>query len=218
MRRIDAANVAMEPLWQAPAVTSSEAAQAVAVDPWEAERAAAFEAASREGHALGLKRAKELFDAESSAWQARRQKELDEIERQLVAARCQLDGLIRAILDQMELQASRAEELALEVAYAALTKLLGEQYQSGDVLHALVQDGIRHAGHAVSTVRVSTDDAGQLRGLEIEVVADPRLSPGQCVLETGYGQHAGGLDIRLDALKRAFLAGLARHRDPGAGA
>ena len=218
MRRIDAANVTMEPLWLAPAVTPSEAAQDVAVNAWEAERAAVLEAARREGHALGLKRAKELFDAESSAWQASRQKEFDEIERQLVAARGQLNGLIEAIPGQMELQALRAEEVAMEVAYAALTKLLGEQYQDGDVLRALVRDGIRHAGHAVSALRVSADDAAQLAGSEIEVVADPRLSSGQCILETAYGQHACGLDIRLDSLRRAFLAGLARHRDLGVGA
>lgn len=215
MRRIDAANVSMEPLWQAPAVAPGEAAPATTIDPWAAERAAALEAAYREGHALGLKRAKELFETESSAWQAARQKELDELERQLVAAQGRLNDMIRAIPAQMERQAARAEEIALELAYAALVKLLGEQYQGGEVLSVLVRDGIRKAGHAVSAVRVAAADAARLADVEVRVTSDAGLSPGQCVLETAYGHHACGLDVRLESLRRAFLAGLTQHRESG---
>jgi flagellar biosynthesis/type III secretory pathway protein FliH len=218
MRRIDAANVPMEPLWQTPAVAPCGMAPVAAVDPMEVERAAVLEAAYQEGHALGLKRAKEVFDAESSAWQAARRKELDELERQLVAAQGRLGDLIRAVPVQMERQAERAEEVALEVAYAALAKLLGEQYPGGEVLRALVRDGIRQAGHAVSALRVAADDAAHLADMEIKVIPDAGLSPGQCILETACGYQACGLDVRLDSLRRAFLAGLAQHRGPGSGA
>jgi flagellar assembly protein FliH len=215
MRRIDATEVAMEPLWQAPAAASNEITPGAMVERLEAERGAVLESAYREGHDLGLKRAKELFEKESSAWQAGRQKEIDDLKRQLDAAHARLEGLIKAIPGQVIRQAEQAEDIAIEVAYAALAKLLGDQYQGGEVLRALVHDGIRQAGHTVTAIRVASVDAGQLAGMEIPVIADARLSPGECVLETAYGHQACGLDVRLDSLKRALLLGLVRHRDSG---
>lgn len=218
MRRIDAAGVAIEPLWQVTAAVSNPVNSGPTVDQLEVERAAVLEAAYREGYELGLKRAREAFEKESSAWQAGRQEEIDGLKQALGAAHARLESLIEAIPEQLSRQAGQAEEVAIEVAYAALSKLLGDQYRDGEVLRSLVRDGVHRAGHTINALRVASEDAEQLIGLEIPVIADARLSPGECVLETAYGHQACGLDVRMESLKCAFLLGLARHRDSGKGA
>lgn len=51
--------------------------------------------------------------------------------------------------------------------------------------------------------------AQALASAEILIEADARLQPGQCRIESPLGIDDAGLDVRLDALRTAFLQGLA---------
>lgn len=220
MRRIDPAGVTMAPLWQAagsPSPGLEPGLTDAAAGRQGEELAAAQEAGYREGYAYGLKQAQERVDRDNQAWRSRQQKELDEARRQLDAERARVATLVESMSTEMERQAIEAEETAVNVAYAAIVKLLGDGYRDGEVMRALVRSAMAQAGHAVESVRVAEADVELLGALDsIMVVGDPRLSPGQCVLETRCGHHETGLDVRLDALKKALLSGLARHRERGA--
>ncbi|HTD29841.1 MAG TPA: FliH/SctL family protein, partial [Xanthomonadaceae bacterium] len=110
--------------------------------------------------------------------------------------------------------AEDAELLAVEVAFASVTRLLGDKSADRSLMGELCQRIVHEYGHPPATLRVSEADMPLLASIElgIPVEADRRLAPGQCVIDTARGQFESGLDVRLEALRRTLLATLAEHR------
>lgn len=125
-----------------------------------------------------------------------------------------LNALLAAVRDAARRQAADAEETAVEAAYTATLHLLGEKAAEHELMRELCRHALKAHGQDSITVRLSEAD---LESLDLQVsdvrfVADRHLRPGQCVIESPRGEFETGLDVRLDALKRAFLDGLAAHR------
>ncbi|MCC4590146.1 hypothetical protein LL974_03230 [Xanthomonas campestris pv. cannae] len=198
--------------------------------PWHAVRAAAMDAPpSPSAEAL----LQEAFAAASErgyreGWAAAQQDAADEIQREIAAAteqlrasayeererltqtRHQLEALFAGLTQAIEAQANSAQEVAVEVSYAAVAKVLGQQYANRTLMQAICQQAVQTAKHRVAAVRLAPQDAALgLAGLS--VIADSMLSAGQCVIETAAGHYEIGLDVRLEALKVALLAGFAAH-------
>ncbi len=179
----------------------------------EAQQAAAVERGYQEGHARGLAQAQERVRQENQAWRQQRERELDAAREQFEQARERLESLTRQLPVQIAAEAARAEELAIETAYAAVTRLLGSDYIERNLMPALVRHAMGSLEMRVDAILLSAQDVELLQGMEnLNVAVDARLRPGQCRLETRLGSYDTGLDVRLDMLRQALLSGLAEHR------
>ncbi|WP_369914760.1 FliH/SctL family protein [Xanthomonas sp. NCPPB 3005] len=200
--------------------------------PWHAARAAAMDASSGPSADDSLQ---EAFAAASErgyreGWAAAQQDAAGEIQREIAAAseqlragadeererlaqtRRQLEALFDGLTEAIDAQARSAQEVAVEVSYAAVAKVVGEQYAKRSLMQSICQQAVQTAKHRIAAVRLSPQDAVlELADLQVDLIADPALSAGQCVIETAAGHHELGLDVRLEALKLALLAGFAAH-------
>jgi len=128
---------------------------------------------------------------------------------------------VAGALETLKLQSSRLAEQAradaLEIGFQVARKVLEMELSAGaEPLFALVKAAIRRAGDSRRiAVRVAPEDASTLQGeagraaldgvctARIEVFPDPALRPGDCLVETDYGQIDGRLETRLAELRRA---------------
>ncbi|MGX9720058.1 FliH/SctL family protein [Stenotrophomonas acidaminiphila] len=216
MRRIDADAITAAPLWSASPAPVMEAGRDQAAEDAarrEADYRAAVEQGFQKGQAEGLAQAQKTAQAQAAAWQQERELELSRAQAQYEQARKTFESLVVNLEECIRAEAARAEELAVEVAYGAVARLMGEGYAAGTLIPALVRHAMLEVDAAVETVLVSRQDAAMLDGHEgICFEVDGRLLPGQCRLRTRLGSYDSGLDVRLDMLRTALLAGLSEHR------
>ena len=164
------------------------------------------------GYRDGLARA--TAEAETAAiearvnWEAQAQVQLDTALAELTTARERLtvaaDALNVACLDERDW----AVGLAVEIAYAAVARLLGERHAQNDLIGALCARVVQDIPERPLRLRVSPDDveavSAHVRGMSVD--GDERLSRGACVLETPRGRVVAGLAERLSVLRDTLLA------------
>jgi flagellar assembly protein FliH len=131
----------------------------------------------------------------------------------------------RAAIDMLRIETQRLAEQAradaVEIAFQVARKLLETELASNpEPLFGLVRTAIQKLGDARKvTVRVCPADLGllksedesrfvQMRVAQVELVADPTLSPGDCVIESPVGAVDGRLSVRLAELRRAVAEAL----------
>jgi flagellar assembly protein FliH len=106
-----------------------------------------------------------------------------------------------------------AEEAMVEIAFAAVCKVLGEAAASEEGVRAMVQEAMRQIRAKEGLVlRVAPADYERLAGLslgegaKLELVADERVALGGCLIETA----GGTLDARLEVQLRQLVDTLTR--------
>lgn len=170
----------------------------------------------REGMSRGQADAQKEFDARLRKAEEELQRKHDHAMRELEAVRTSLASLIGNLGRESERVSRLAEEVAVEAAYAAVLKLLGDRAADRTLMRELCLHALGSAEQAPATLRVSAVDFASLGIGEdwkaINVVADAGMKPGQCALDTRLGHYETGLDVRLETLKNAFLEGLQLHR------
>ena len=213
MRRVNSSEVVVSPLWQTPAAVSVSGADTAPVRrQTEHDMEEARKEGYREGYARGLEQAQAQVRREAEARQEQQEREVARVRERLEDERRRWASLVEGLSSQVERQLAQSGDVAVSVAYAAVAKFLGDGYADRDFMQALIRHALADVEQRVDCVRVSEQDAVVLQeDSPVQVVGDPRLSPGQCVLETRLGQYETGLDVRLDLLKKALLSGLARH-------
>lgn len=164
------------------------------------------------GYRDGLARA--TAEAETAAiearvnWEGQAQVQLDTALAELRTAQERLtaaaDAMNVACLDERDW----AVGLAVEIAYAAVARLLGERHAQNDLIAAHCARVVRDIPERPLRLRVSPDDveavSQHVHGVDVE--ADERLSRGDCVLETPRGRVVAGLAERLSVLRDTLLA------------
>lgn len=132
---------------------------------------------------------------------------LEQARRRMLAS---ADGLQAALAPWSE----ACELMSVEVAYAAVVRLLGDRAADKSLMASLCHAIVREYGHPPATLRISEEDFVDLDEhlIEIPVEVDRRLRPGQCVIDTARGQLETGLDVRLEGLSKALLQTLAQGR------
>lgn len=107
-----------------------------------------------------------------------------------------------------------SEDLAIEIAYAALTQLLGPQQDGRSAIAALCAHLVETYGRTDACLHVSETDAPAIAeaGLTIRWEIDRSLAAGEAFIDTDRGQFETSLASRLEAIKLRYLAGLAQHR------
>ena len=122
--------------------------------------------------------------------------------------------LITHVKTSIEQHANEAEAVAVEVAFASVIRLLGNKAADRSLVTELCAAVANDYGHGAATLHVSEVDRLMFESVNIGVVieVDRRLQSGQCTVVTTRGQFDCGIDVRLEALKKAFLSGLNDHR------
>jgi flagellar assembly protein FliH len=188
------------------------------VDP-EANRA-------RDEQVALLKQARELAYAEGmKAAEREIQKRVQEIEADLAKSQqkslaeletttAALKKAAASIETAINQHAIEAEEIAIEIAYASILRLLGDKAVERILMQEICHAVSNEYGHSIATLRISEADSSMLESaaLNMPIQIDHRLKPGECVVETARGQFACGIDVRLEALKKAFILGFSQHR------
>jgi flagellar assembly protein FliH len=140
------------------------------------------------------------------------------------AARREATARLAAAIDRLQLAGARLAEEArsdvLELAFQIARRILESELRAGsEALFALVRSAVRRVGEARRvSVRLHPHDAGAVQVAldssdpavvtlaRVELVADPSLSPGDCVVDSDAGQVDGRLASRLQELRRAVDA------------
>jgi flagellar biosynthesis/type III secretory pathway protein FliH len=141
-------------------------------------------------------------------------RESQRLDAQRLEARItELNTLLKSLDAAFVLRAREAQDLAVETAYAALVRVLGQKSADRQLMRELCEEALKARGIGAATLRLSPADHADvaLEDTHLLVVADSSLSPGQCVLESPRGASDTGLDVRLEAIRRAFLDGLGAH-------
>lgn len=182
----------------------------------EHQRQQIFQKARDEGRLTGLKDAEEEIgrqvDAARLELEARHREAMAALDEEQTALQALGQGLSAAVQAHLD----RAETLAAEVAFAAVTRLLGERLGRADLIAALCGEIVREFGQGKGTLRVGEHDHALLASIALDVplMLDRRLAPGQCVMDTPRGQFESGLDVRLEGLKQALLQALGQAEAP----
>lgn len=128
---------------------------------------------------------------------------------------------VAAAVETLRAQADRLAEQAradaIEIGFQVARKVLeAELRQDPEALFALVRSALRRAGESRRiAVRLAPADAalvasdsgrGALEGLtsaRVEFLPDASLQPGDCLVDTDFGQVDGRLGTRLAEIRRA---------------
>ncbi len=142
----------------------------------------------------------------------------------LAAIRQEAMEKVAAALETLRAQADRLAEQArsdaIEIGFQVARRILeAELRHSPEALFALVRSALRRAGESRRiTVRLAPEDAALLQpdagraaldgitSARIELVQDPGLQRGDCVVDTDFGQVDGRLGTRLAEIRRAVDA------------
>jgi flagellar assembly protein FliH len=129
-------------------------------------------------------------------------------------------GAVETLRAQADRLAEQARADAIEIGFQVARKVLEAELRSGpEALFALVRSAVRRAGESRRVaVRLAPEDAallasdagrGALDGVtaaRVEWIPDPSLQPGDCLVETDFGQVDGRLGTRLAEIRRAVDA------------
>ncbi len=216
MRRVNAADAVARPLAEA-LVSGTPLPMAIPAghdqDPGQRRLDALREEARRQGRENGL--------ADAEAEIARRTAEISSgLEREhaiaITALQEQMAAMKRlaaALTDAIGAHRRDAESAAVEAAYAALVRVLGEKAADRTLVSDLCMQILREHGTGTITFRLSPADCELFEPAgDVRVRPDATLCAGQCVLESPRGGSDTGLDVRLEAIRIAFIDGLAAHR------
>jgi flagellar assembly protein FliH len=132
----------------------------------------------------------------------------------------------RAAIDALRLESQRLAEQAradaVEIAFQVARKLLEAELSANpERLFGLVRQAIQKLGDARRvTLRVCQADLNALKSehgqaelahtgvASVEIVADPKLGPGDCVIESPVGAVDGRLSVRLAEVRRSVAEAL----------
>ena len=168
-----------------------------------------------QAHQEGLRKGEQEALAQYEQRLAAARKELDaahaERTQALEAQQALLGELIAGLPGALDAVRERTLEDAAVLALEVATRLYG-QAEGIDFASLCTQLLHEHPDHPV-TLRVAPSQVAavtSLAGAQVRVMAGAGLSPGQVQLQTATGTVDGGLDVRLDAIRSAFLAGMSR--------
>jgi flagellar assembly protein FliH len=175
----------------------------------ESQRERGYQAGMAEGKA----KAEKYAQAELTTVKKRLEAEWAKAQEHLDEERVALQALA-ARLELVLVEAERAaEEAAVHAAYAALVRILGTREAEGGLMRDLCRQALSDAGgetHVLWVCELDHASLGDLTSAELRI--DPALERGQVRLQSRLGHYDTGLDVRLEQIRQAFLAGLVLHR------
>lgn len=166
-----------------------------------AEETSLFEAASERGYQEGMRQAADAIETQQQALEER----LALLEK----------NITKAVSEAF----ANATELACEIAFEAVLKILGREIATGEAVAALTREvAIRTDATGEIVLRVNPLDAELLSKRSeapipsrYRVEPDESLTRGGCVIETSHGIVDARLETRLDAFMVALRGSPSEH-------
>lgn len=176
---------------------------------WEQRLARAREEGRQEGFAAGRAEA----EAEAAAqWTSR----LGEVRGEALQ---EVRQVLESLVTGLEEVRRRQEEQLLELASAALEKLVGRLPAGEELALAVARDAVEQAGAArVTALLLHPEDHARLLAaapegsnhplhrLGVPIRTNPLVGRGGCQVETDYGALDGSLQARLTVLREVLCA------------
>lgn len=105
---------------------------------------------------------------------------------------------------------SEMEALAVAIAYAAVCRIVGKLHAERSLVPALCRETVASLPVQATQVRVAEIEKGLLNGagLALDIVADPALNVGDCVIVTELGEIEAGIGTQMQVLLQALLVAL----------
>lgn len=174
-----------------------------------------YRQAHEQGLSDGLKDAEQEIKRRVQEIEARLSSAHQKALAELASQKQLFEKLLASMKSSIEQYASESETVAVEVAFASVLRLLGDKSADRSLMSELCRAIASEYGHATATLHVSEADSQLFESVKIgiDIEVDRRLKSGQCIMETSRGQFDCGLDVRLEALKKAFLSGLNEYRE-----
>jgi flagellar biosynthesis/type III secretory pathway protein FliH len=196
-------------------VAAEPAADVALIDPaaeLEIERARVLDAASEEGRARGMRGAEQVIAERVAAVETKLTEAHEARVKALEHEQERLTALVHAIPSALREMDQQIAETAVEVAYRAIARVVGQQWADKDLLAELCRASMRDNRLTPGIVRVAPEDALRFPHplADLQVVPDADLKVGQCIIESSKGRLSTGLDVRLTAIRDALLDGLQR--------
>jgi len=170
------------------------------------------EAAIERGFAQGLLAGQEAAEVACAArlaeLDAEHQSARDADRAVLEATQLRYDAAISRLSREVEDDRLWAEGIAVEIAFAAVTRWLGNHRLDLTVLETLCADAMRGNARAEYILRACPADADRLSQmpLAVSVVADAALGEGDLLLDSDRGSFDASLESRLNGLRDALLS------------
>jgi flagellar assembly protein FliH len=187
------------------------ASNGTVIDDVEAEE---FRIGFERGYSDGLRSVKADAEAElarfQDEWRTTAQAALDEALAEAEQARQHYLNSAATLSNTVAEDRLWAEGFAVELGFAAVVRLLGERANDRVLIAQLCQQARAEVGDGAMRLRVAPADIEDVgsAAATIELVADPALPRGSCVLETPRGRFDASLAVRLDHLRQAMLQAL----------
>jgi flagellar biosynthesis/type III secretory pathway protein FliH len=171
----------------------------------------------RDGLAAGLAEAEAARAGLERQWRADIEAELAVAQDAVAAVHSRYVEAIQRLSREVEDDRLWAESLAVEVAFAAVTRWVGTHYLDGRTVEQLCTEIMRELPTSVFSVRVSPGDAAVLGTTvsALDLVIDPALADGELRLHSSRGSFDVGVRMRLDAVRDALLTSLNEGRIRG---
>lgn len=104
------------------------------------------------------------------------------------------------------------EALAVEIAFAAACRLVGDLHAKRELIAAFCQEAVADLHLEPTQLRVSPSDHAALAEMcpAMPSVPDPAMRAGDCLIVTALGEVETGIETRLHAVLRALLGAMRR--------
>lgn len=176
-----------------------------------------FEEARAHGYREGREIAQQECVVQLRGIESELKSRCDQRLSELDAMSATLAELIRQMEAERGQLAQEMEAVALEVAVAAVTKMLGASAARGELMRDLLKSALQEVdrNHPMR-IRLSSADYESLTKSELisnldfdshaQFMSDDGLSPGACVIENARGSLDASLGIQLSAFRELLVA------------
>ena len=159
----------------------------------------------------------------SQAYELGLQQAHDEVTEQRQTSKDEIDQLRQLFDTNMQNHLRQVDEFAVEIAFAALSRVVGDHYEDPQFIQAAVNQalaGVRQASdvsvrvshHDFKLIQTYTAGAKSSQFAHMQLIADHRVSVGGCLIDTETGIWDARFETQLqrlhDAIEYAVQGGL----------
>jgi len=189
--------------------------------------AAGREAGLQQGLLDAQPKIAEMQAAARAEFEQAAQRRMREFEGEIESRLGRIDRLLAGLDAALAKRLGELEIDAIELAYAAVCKLVGEQAGQGEAVARMVQHGLQTLGGApLVAVRMNEVDLRALQRLpqgremlarapQVRWLADAAVAAGGCLFDTLSGTLDARLDTQLAALRATWIAAASEARVAG---
>ncbi len=187
------------------------APRALALPTSPAAPSKGFEDGYREGMATARREAEQLLEAA----QGRLQQERETLQREYAERLRITQQVIDAFTAEKQLIGDNQEQAVVALAYEALLRVLDDAHAMRPLLSRIVAQRLANNPSGPLAIRLSPQDVARIEAdlaahlasrSEMILIADEKLSPGECFIDTPQGSEDVSLATQLNRLTSAWLA------------